>query len=220
MASPRLDRNAMKVRTAAFTGLLLLSTWCVGADKSLPAGADQYQKFPEAIRKQLTRAYLEEIRDKEKAVALAVKGLAKASTPSAREQAKEIRDQAKADLQQLKDKNNPPFVGNWIDDCCSPDSFRNPGAKWKTGDIGVCDDGFRVVQVQGPETALMHRKFTDQLFLLKKVPTKGWTDDTVRSLPLTLWVTGTTSYQTATGTNTVIVVEPFDFGRYQKSVDE
>lgn len=85
-----------------------------------------------------------------------------------------------------------------------------------TGRIRLMD----VKQVVGVEKALMvadvglprtsPRIERGYLFILKGVSTKDWVDGSGKELSSPLRVTGTETYETASGTKTVHVLEPFD----------
>jgi hypothetical protein len=51
--------------------------------------------------------------------------------------------------------------------------------------------------------------------------TSKWSNKTDVVLPGPLWISGNSSYQTVTGaTNTVLLVEPFDWERYKAEVEK
>ncbi|HEY4261830.1 MAG TPA: hypothetical protein VGM98_16790 [Schlesneria sp.] len=208
--------SILLICAAVFSGGELL-----GADK-VPKGAAIYEMFAESIRPQLARAYAEEVKRQEKLVATAKKELAQAKGSSSREAAIEARDEAVKALADLKETNDPPFVGCWLDDCHTPGATATPPRKWNQNWIGVTDDVVSVNTVSGPEEAIVYRKSAGQWLLVKGISTSDWSDGERKSLQgRQWWISGKKSYPTLGGGQQVVtVIEPFNLDSYLKSLEQ
>ena len=192
---------------------------CTAAE---PRGPAVYEQFPKAARPWLKSAYALELKRRTKALGDASSLLAKAKSDDAKDSARALIDAAKDELEALK-TNDPPFVGMrleaWHGDTGGESISLCP---LDIGDIGVAAQPMRIIQITGPDSAILERKLQDEetmLIQLKGVSTKGWRDDVEGNIPGSFWVSGTTTYRTAAGgSRTVVVLEPFDWDRYRKTL--
>ena len=214
---------------------LLFVVACGGSPAADPAipGLSIYDEFPAVAQPLLKKSYLAEIKRREKIVNFTKSAIAKAKS-TGKEAAKSQHEDAKKLLADLKDTNDPPFVGIRLEDWRGPPKIEPilgglgtalvTQHKWSVGDIGIAPEALRLIQVIDPTEALMERDLGPNLgttrILLKGISTKGWTDgDGDKVYPGALWVSGTETYQSVGGgSSTVLVVEPFDWKRYRESI--
>lgn len=86
----------------------------------------------------------------------------------------------------------------------------------KVGDAGLFNANLRIVQVLGPDKALVSNGREETMAILEGVSTAGWVDDRTIRLTELLAIPGTTTYNSAVGTNTVlrvVKVPPFKLER-------
>lgn len=193
----------MPLQTLGFVCALCASAF--GADK-LPPGAAIYDKFPEELRPALIEGYQRELKRVEGELSNASDVMTKATSAQG-DDARKRRDALNAELKALQEVNDPPYVSSFMDGLLS------------SGRIGLVRDPVDVTQVRGPTEARLFRRFNGQSFgqsfILKGVSTKNWVKDERRKIDGPFWVSGTVKI----GGSTFLVVEPFDWGRYQKSLE-
>ena len=217
-----LFREGEMIRCVIFVILASLSLGNAMSFSAEPRGPAVYEQFPKAARPWLKSAYATELKRRTKAVGDAKSLLAKAKSDEAKDSAHALIADAKDELEALK-ANDPPFVGMrleaWHGDDGDDSITLGP---LEIGDIGVAAQPMRIVQITGPDSAILERKLQDKetmLIQLTGVSTKGWRDDIEGNIPGSLWVSGTTTYRTnAEGSHTVLVLEPFDWDRYRKTL--
>lgn len=192
------------------------------ADK-LPPGAAVYDEFPASDRSCLVEAYKLKLKQQALAVEQAKKQITRAVGAEAKKTATEKLSAEQSSLAELKEKNDPPFVGVCIDwwgqggTRLQPEDLNRP-PPWKPGNVGMSSCKFEIVRVIDPKTVHARRKVIGdwQAVTLKGWDATKWADGDKVSLPTAVWVSGTRS----NGIATTIVVEPFDWDRYRKSLQK
>lgn len=213
--------KGLPMRCGMVIALALLP--CVGfSAEKLPEGAAVYDIFPASERPHLVKAYTSLLKTENSEIERAKKNVVRAKDAD-KEAAKEAVEKTKAYFEHLKSTNDPPYVGaslnNWGEDKRRDGKDR----EWKTGAIGGYPFQVHVVNVIDGKSALVKRgyylgtEYVTQILMVKNLDTSKWSNKSDVRLPGTLWVSGNATYETVTGsTNTVLVVEPFDWERYKK----
>lgn len=202
--------------------MIFLSGACSAAESN---ATEVYDQFPSSLRDPLKKAYAAEIKRGEKIVSSARSAIATAKGSAGKESAKAEHERLKKALDDLKKKNDPPFVGTLIDICnhARRTEARDTSLavvdvfKWSVGDVGLVDEYLEVASVTGPDSAVMVRNLSRTVLVrvaLVGVSTDGWTDGSRRTLSGPFWVSGTRS----AGGQTMLTVEPFDWKRYREAM--
>lgn len=189
--------------------LLLVCALCAsefGAVK-LPPGAAIYDKFPEELRPALIEGYQHELKRVEGELSKASDSLTKATSAQGDDALRNRRDALNAELKALQEVNDPPCISSFMDGLLT------------SGRIGLVRDSVDVIQVRGATEAHVFKRVNGQSFgqsfILKGVSTKNWGEDKHRKIEGPFWVSGTVNI----GGSPFLIVEPFDWGRYQKSLE-
>ncbi|MEI8018007.1 MAG: hypothetical protein WCH39_07380 [Schlesneria sp.] len=214
-------RDVVAKRT--FVSLLSAAVLCLflppgtnAADKTAK-GAAAYEQFPKPVRTLLKQAYATEIKRRTQIIGECKTFLSKAKSDEAKALGQQAIATAKQELEDLK-QNDPPFIGMRLD------AWHGDGGldavemgPLTVGDIGVAALPMRIIQVTGPESAILQRRLQDSetmLVQLKGVSTEGWVDDAEVNVPGSLWVSGTVNQ----AGRTMVLLEPFDWERYRKTL--
>jgi len=204
------------VRIFFGVALVLVAGFSAAAEKKY-SGINAYDDFPPALRLSMRTAYLVETKNRTKAVADSKTAVAKAKPGTDKDQAKGELVLAEQSLADLK-SNFPPFFGHQIE-CCHGSNGQF-AERWVVGDFGVSVGSHEVLQVLGDTKVLMFQRDGDgerHLMLVDGFSTKGMVDGNPYRIPGTIWVSGTTAYDTVGGgTKTVLKVEPFDWDQFVK----
>jgi hypothetical protein len=220
------------------TAVCLNASWLI-ADDDRESRIKEFVERCEAYRQERLKALPQQIKDQSLNLAWLRKGLIKKgrdgvlvpdplrkvaaefpSKESKLEHIKEAEDRLKElkAIQQRLITNDEPVIASVAYD-----------RMLQVGDMGrLADNNVRVLQVIDKDNLLVERtyyiqgwttvnglpfkdvKSRQQTIWLKGFSTEGITDRTGWTVPKSIEVTGTKTYDTAAGTNTVFVVEPFD----------
>lgn len=197
----------------------LLCSISLGFEK--PSVTGIYDRFPERFKPWLIAGHKREIKRLEN---LQSATRAKKGKTSKREEKEAIQrqiDEINERIKHLKTVNDPPFVGMTLSQChANGPRDASERFRWEVGDIGITDEPLKIIQVIDPTTCLIERKLagTPVTLLVKGFATANQVDGVYFKSHEPVWVTGTDTYNTKAGTNTVLVLEPFDWGRYQQTL--
>lgn len=193
------------------------------------ARRDAIKQWPQTLKnaqKEVTRATLATVGDKVPPSRDGYHFDTREERDDAIASAKESLEKAKALKKQLEE-NDPPFIRTI-----------STTKALKVGDLGRFPEAsIRAQQVIDETNCLgrwfYHERYTEirrgvpfpvvndieQMLWTKGFPTKGVADDDAMPINGCFEVTGTKTYDTAAGSATVLVIEPFDIAPYLKKAD-
>lgn len=195
----------MNIMQAMFGVVLLVAGESLAEEPKPLTGAAAYDEFKEPFRSALIKQWEYRTKEQERAVRTA-KGT----------------KQRKAASQVLKELkvNNPPYIKfdsmpHWDENDDRPADWKRP---WKVGDFGELSGSVVVFQVIDTQTMLGSVVYRDNPWVMfKGFSTADLVDGRTADISGPLFVTGTTTYDTAAGgTKTVLVVEPLDVNSLRK----